>query len=76
MGLVTGLYETFVSLATQGGTVQDGGTVLMFAGAVLICLLSLYAGYNVVAMTLDGARRALRATRGASVAQPNLISCG
>lgn len=63
MGLMTRLSETFVSLATQGGTVHDGGTVFMFVGAALICLLSVYVGYNVAATILDGAHRVYRTAR-------------
>jgi hypothetical protein len=63
MGIFSRVYDAYVSLATQNGSIHDGGTVFMFAAAALIVLLSIYLAYNMAAMTIDGARSAYRAGR-------------
>jgi hypothetical protein len=63
MGAISKLWNTFVGLATQNGTVHDRDTVLMFAAAALIGVLSIYFVYNVAAMTVNGAKRTARAGR-------------
>jgi hypothetical protein len=63
MGTISRAYDAFVNLATQDGTVHDRNTVFMFAAAALICLLSIYFVYNLIAMTVNGAKRAYRVGR-------------
>jgi hypothetical protein len=63
MGTISRAYDTFVSLATQDGTLHDRNTIFMFAAAVLICLLSIYFVYNLVAMMVNGAKRTYRVGR-------------
>jgi hypothetical protein len=63
MGIISRAYDAFVNLATQDGTLHDRNTIYMLAAGALICLLSIYLVYNLVAMAVNGAKRTYRAGR-------------
>ncbi|WP_019875612.1 hypothetical protein [Sporichthya polymorpha] len=62
MGTITSIVAGWNDFATENGTVHDNSTLVLQGGAILILVLSLYAAYNVAAVMVNAAKRAVRGT--------------